>query len=205
MDNSSSLNIGCNIKKYRKIRGYTQQELSERASISRSYLGDIEGGRYNPSIETLKDIADALNVDVSNLMGDGDIRKGVRIPVLGRIAAGIPIEAITDIIDFEEISDEMAKSGDYFALQIRGDSMEPKFSDGDVVIVRKQSTIESGEIAIVIINGEDATIKKVKKHDTGIYLIPTNTNYSPQFYTNEEIINLPLTILGKVVELRAKF
>lgn len=204
MDDSNLLNIGSNIKKYRKMRGFTQQELASKAGISRTYLADIEGNRYNPSIETLNDIANALSVEASDLMNSG-IRKGVRVPVLGRIAAGIPLEAITDIVDFEDIPEEMAKGGEYFALQIRGDSMEPKFSEGDVVIVKKQPCVETGEIAIVIVNDNDATIKKVKKHDNGIYLIATNTNYSPIFYTCEEIENLPVKILGKVVELRAKF
>ena len=202
--NASDLNIGPNIKKYRKSKGFTQQELADRSSISRSYLGDIEGGRYNPSIGTLEDIANALDVKVNSLI-DSSSSNAVTIPVLGRIAAGIPLEAITDIIDYEEIPEKMARCGEYFALEVKGDSMEPKFSEGDVVIVRKQPTIESGEIAIVIVNNEDATMKVVKKHDTGIFLVSTNPNYEPRFFTNEEVVNLPVKILGKVVELRAKF
>ncbi len=202
--NSPNLNIGANIKRYRKLRGFTQQELADKSNISRSYLADIENGRYNPSIETLGDIATALGTDVNALI-DSVNDNVITVPVLGRIVAGIPVEAITDIIDYEEITKEMAGNGEYFALQIRGDSMEPKFSEGDVVIVRKQPDIESGDIAIVLINGEDATIKKVKKHETGIFLISTNTNYAPKFFSCEDIEKLPITILGKVVELRAKF
>lgn len=202
--NSPNLNIGANIKRYRKLRGFTQQELADKSNISRSYLADIENGRYNPSIETLGDIATALGTDVNALI-DSVNDNVITVPVLGRIVAGIPVEAITDIIDYEEITKEMAGNGEYFALQIRGDSMEPKFSEGDVVIVRKQPYIESGDIAIVLINGEDATIKIVKKHETGIFLVSTNPSYSPKFFSNEEIEKLPVTILGKVVELRAKF
>lgn len=205
MNGSEELNIGKNIKKYRNLKGLTQKDLSGLANISRSYLGDIENGRYNPSLDTLGDIAGALNMDVNELIGDNPERNSVKIPVLGRIAAGIPIEAITEIIDYEEIPKQMLLCGEYFALQIVGDSMEPKFSERDVVIVKKQSSVQTGEIAIVLVNGEDATIKKISLHETGINLIPTNPIYSPRFYTNDEILKLPVEVLGKVVELRAKF
>ena len=132
-------------------------------------------------------------------------KRGVRIPVYGNVAAGIPIEAITDIEDYEEISQETAASGDYAALRIHGDSMEPKMSDGDIVIVRLQETIETGETAIVMINGGDATCKRIVRTPEGITLISTNPKYSPMFYSNKQIEELPVRIWGKVVELRAKF
>ena len=131
--------------------------------------------------------------------------RGVRVPVYGNVSAGIPLEAITDIDDYEEISHEMAAKGEYAALRIHGDSMEPRMRDGDTVIVRLQDTIESGEIAIVMINGGDATCKKVKRTEDGIMLISTNPKYEPMFFTNKQIQGLPITIWGKVVELRAKF
>ena len=108
-------------------------------------------------------------------------------------------------MDYEEITPEMAASGDFFALQINGDSMEPKISDKDVVIVRKQDDCESGDIAVVLVNGEDATVKRIKKRPEGIILAPTNPQYEPMFYSNADIEKLPVTIVGKVVELRAKF
>lgn len=133
-------------------------------------------------------------------------RQGIRIPVLGRVVAGIPIEAITDIIDYEEIDPDLAKTGDFFALHVQGSSMEPKLYDGDVVIVRRQPTVESGETAIVLVNGNDATVKQVKEVDAGIMLIGHNTAvYEPHFYSQQEISDLPVQILGKVVELRRKF
>ncbi len=128
------------------------------------------------------------------------------VPVLGDVAAGIPIETITDILDYEEISPDMIKDGsEYFALRIKGDSMEPKISEGDVVIVRKQPDVDSGQIAIVCVNGDNATCKKVMKQESGILLVANNPLYAPVFYPNEDIINIPITILGRVVELRAKF
>ena len=82
--------------------------------------------------------------------------------------------------------------------------MEPKISDGDVVIVRRQPDVDSGDIAVVLVNGNDATVKRIKKSPQGVTLIPSNPAYEPMYYSNEEIESLPVTILGKVVELRAK-
>ena len=99
----------------------------------------------------------------------------------------------------------MAVGGaEYFGLQIKGDSMEPKISSGDIVIVRKQPDVESGEVAVVLVNGDDATVKKVKKSAAGITLIANNPAYDPLFYSNEDIEKLPVVILGRVVELRAR-
>lgn len=121
------------------------------------------------------------------------------------MVAGIPIDAVEEIIDYEEISEDMARQGDFFALQVKGDSMEPRIVDGDVVIVRKQEDVDSGDIAIVLVNGDEATIKKVQKFDGGINLVPTNSAYPVLTYTNKEIEQLPVRVIGKVVELRAKF
>lgn len=131
-------------------------------------------------------------------------KKGITINVLGRVAAGIPIEAIEDIIDTEEITEEMAKTGTFFGLQIHGDSMEPRIYDGDVVIVRQQDDAESGEIVIAIVNGDDAVCKRLSKYAGGISLISLNSKYDPLIFTNEDIANKPVKIIGKVVELRGK-
>lgn len=127
------------------------------------------------------------------------------IPVLGTVPAGIPLEAIEEVLDYEEITEDMARNGKYIALQIKGDSMLPTICNGDVVIVRLQPDVESGETAIVMVNGDDATCKKVVKHTSGITIVPNNPAYEPRFFTNEEISSTPVRILGKVVELRRKF
>lgn len=170
-----------------------------------------------PNGETLQKIADYFGVTVDYLLGKTDNkeskstrRPGVRIPVYGNVAAGVPILAIEnydsdDPDDWEEITEKMASTGEYFALRIHGDSMEPKISNGDIVIVRVQQTIESGETAIVRINGDEATCKKVKRTPEGMMLISTNPVYEPMFFTPKQVQELPVEIIGKVVELRAKF
>lgn len=130
--------------------------------------------------------------------------RGVKIPVLGSVAAGIPIEAVEDVLDYEEITPELATTGEFFALKIKGHSMEPRIMDGDVVVVRCQDDVDSGDVAVVLVNGDEATVKKVKKQDSGISLVPNNPSYDILFYTRSEVAQLPVRILGKVVELRGK-
>lgn len=202
--------IGERIKEARKSAGLTQLELAKKTELSRSYIGDIEKDRYNPSVSTLQLIATATNTPLEDLLPSTKpvfpTGRGVRIPVLGRVVAGIPIEAVEEIIDYEEIPKSMAATGEFFALQVKGDSMLPTLKDGDVVIVKKQPTVDSGDIAIILVNGNEATVKEVKESPAGITLIGHNVAvYTPQFYSNEEIKSLPVQVLGKVVEMRRKF
>lgn len=188
----------------RKARGLTQQELAEYTGLSRTRISNYELGIREPNFETQELLADFFNVRLDYLMDREDNSNNI-VPVLGRVVAGIPLEAVEEIIDYEEIPQSMARNGEYFALQIKGNSMEPKFSEGDVVIVRKQEDVDNGDIAIVLVNGNEATVKKIKKFDGGINLIPTNSEYEVITYTADEIEKLPVRIIGKVVELRAKF
>lgn len=161
-----------------------------------------------PNGATLQKIADYFNVTVDYLLGNSEREehpRGVKIPVLGNVAAGIPIEAITDIEDYEEITEDMAAGGEYVALKIHGDSMEPRMVDGDVVIVRLQETAENGDTVIAVVNGSEATCKRIKITPDGIMLIPINPEYEPMFYSKRQVNELPVRIFGKVVELRAKF
>ena len=155
-----------------------------------------------PRKATLMRIADYFDVSVESLTGDEPSGKGVRIPVFGSVAAGIPIEAITDIEDYEEISEALAKTGEFVALKIKGDSMTPLMIEGDTVIVRIQDTADTGDIAVVMVGGSDATCKKIRRTADGIVLISINNAYDPMFFTNAEIESLPVRIFGKVVEMR---
>lgn len=182
-------------------------KVAKELNISSGAITSWKQGKI-PYPATLLKIANYFNVSVDYLIGSETSDKqpkGVKVPVFGTVAAGIPISAIEDIIDYEEIDEQTANSGEYFALKIKGDSMEPRMTSGDVVIVRSQSTIESGDIAIVLINGEEATCKKIKHTPEGIMLISLNPAYEPMFYSKKQIEELPIRILGKVVELRAKF
>ena len=181
--------------------------VAKEIGVSSGSITSWKNGKV-PHHDTLIKISNYFGVSVDYLLGNTDkptSKKGIRIPVYGNVAAGIPMEAITDIEDYEEIDEETARKGEYAALRIHGESMEPRMCDGDVVIVRLQEEIESGETAIVIVNGQDATCKKIKKTPEGIMLIPINPSFDPIFYTNKQIAELPVRIFGKVVELRGKF
>jgi len=199
------------IKELRTAKNIKQIDLCKQIGVSQGALSGWENEKYEPDLASLSKLSVIFDVSIDYLLGKSDEseparKKGIKIPVLGTVAAGIPIEAIEDILDYEEITEEMASQGEYFGLQIRGNSMEPRIKEGDVVIVRRQSDIESGDIAVVLVNGYDATVKKVVKHENGLSLIAYNAAvYEPHFYTCEEVETLPVQILGRVVELRGKF
>ena len=194
------------------------KDFSTKINMPYSTLFSILKNVGGASIDNITKICNGLNITpdyVSDNFSSSNFdsqeqsptrhAKGIRIPVLGRVAAGIPIEAIEDINDWEEIPESMAKNGEYFALRIQGDSMLPEIRQGDIVIVQKQPCVESGEIAIVLVNGNDATCKKIQKQENGITLIGYNTAvYSPTFYTRKQIEDLPVCVLGKVIEVRRK-
>lgn len=204
--------FGAKLKNCRKDMSLSQRELGQKIGVAESTISLYESNKRFPDAETLQKISSLFNVSLDYLLGNVSRKKlvtstgrGVRIPVLGRVVAGIPIDAIEEIIDYEEIPKEMADTGEFFALKVKGASMEPRILEGDVVIVRKQEDVESGDIAIVLINGNDATVKRVKKQKDGITLIANNISvYEPHYYSNDEITQLPVRILGKVVELRGK-
>lgn len=202
--------LGENIKQARMKAQISQDELAKRLGYkSRSTIAKIESGENDLTQKKVAAFAKALNVSIDFLMdgnGNENNSQRVRIPVLGRIVAGIPLEAIEEIEDYEEIPRKMAASGEFFALRIKGRSMEPKLTEGDIVIVRKQEDVDSGDTAIVLVNGDEATVKQIKKTEAGIMLIGFNVEvYQPHFYSNEQIEALPVRIIGKVVESRHKW
>lgn len=206
------MTTGDRIRKLRENLCISQVDFASKINVSKQTLYKYENGIVtNIPSDKIEAIAKFCAVPPSYLMGWDDAtpthakKKGVVINVLGRVAAGVPIEAIEDVIDTEEITEELAKTGTFFGLKIKGDSMEPRMCEGDVVIVRQQENAESGDIVIAMINGNDATCKRLRKYRDGIELISNNPSYEPMFFSNEDIINKPVKIIGKVVELRGKF
>lgn len=218
------------ISMLRQKKQMTLEEVGNLVGVTKSTVRKWELGLIsNMRRDKIKKLADALGTTPEFLMGwetvNGKVctkpktssphassKKGVRIPILGNVAAGTPIEAIANEIDlndsdnWEEIEDSIASTGNFFALKIKGRSMEPRIKEDDIVIVRQQPDVENGDLAVVYINGYDATVKEIKKLPSGIMLIGWNReNYEPHFYTYEETKTLPIKIVGKVIELRAKF
>lgn len=211
------MTVGERLKNLREKLGISQVDFADKINVSKQTLYKYENNIItNIPSDKIEAAASIGNISPAYLMGwdnnvgpitNGTKHKapGVTINVLGRVAAGVPIEAIEDVIDTEEISAELASTGDFFGLQIHGDSMEPRMYEGDVVIVRQQDDAESGEVIIAMVNGDEATCKRLKKYDGGIMLLSNNPRYEPIVFTNEEIEEKPVRIIGKVVELRGKF
>lgn len=204
----SNNNVGQRIFEARKRRKISRKEVADFLQVHETTIKRYEDGNTKKlPTDRLEKIAKYLNTSIEYLMGWEEEQKpqGIKIPVLGTVAAGIPISAVEDILDYEEIPQTWKNQGDFFGLRIKGDSMKPDINDGDTVIVRQQSTANNGDIIIALVNGDDATCKKFEKLDNGIMLISNNSEYSPMYFSNEEVITKPVVIIGKVVELRRKF
>ncbi len=206
------------IRELRKANGLTMKELGEIIGAAESTISQYETGKRQLGNETLLRLGEYFGVSVGYILGaeglpistnlktDASPLPAVRIPVLGSVPAGIPLEAIEDILDWEEIPATLCSGGrEYFALQVKGDSMWPDYLPGDVVIVRRSPVCDSGDVCVVYVNGYDATLKQVKLLDNGsLTIIPKNQAYPPRTFTPEEIQSLPVSIAGIVVELRRK-
>ena len=197
------------MRRYRKQCGYSQKDLASQLFVTQQAVGKWERGEATPNPETVLKIAKILGITTDQLLGDTATPAstgGTWVPVLGDVAAGIPIEAVENIVDYEEIDSSMASTGEFFGLRIKGSSMEPRIRDGDVVIVRRQEDAETSDTAVILVNGDSATVKRIKKDPDGsLWLLPNNPAYDPQHYSPAEIATLPVRIIGKVVELRGKF
>lgn len=194
------------IKEKRLQHGLTMKELANKVGVSESTVSRWESGEVvNIKRTAIMKLAQSLHIPPYELLGLEPIshKNTVSIPILGCVISRKSIDAEENIIDYIAITSSLAATGDFFALQIHGDSMLPKLHDGDTVIVRKQPDVESGDIAIVLVSGKEATARKIKKSPSGITFIGYNIDlYPPHFYSNEQIESLPVIILGKVVELR---
>lgn len=196
------------VKKLTEEQNMSMSELSRRVGIAKSAISRYFNGTRELPLNKIGDFASVLHTTPDYLLGieyEPQTPQGLKIPVLGIVAAGIPISAVEDILDYEEVPQSWENQGEFFALKIKGDSMEPRMESGDVVIVKQQSDANSGDTVIVLVNGDDATCKKLQKTDNGIMLVSTNPKYPPMFYSNDEIVTKPVVILGKVVELRQKY
>ena len=197
-----------NFKLARKNKQLTQSQVANLLNVTSATISRYETGDMQPDNTTLKEMSKIYEVSVDFLLGNlaneqNSASQGIKIPVLGHVVAGIPLEAIENIEGYEEISPAMAVRGEFFALRVKGKSMEPYLLENDTVIVKKQNDVENDAIAIILVNGDEATVKKIKKQETGITLIGLNTSvYEPHFYTNAEVLSLPIVIIGRVVEIR---
>lgn len=200
--------VAKNLRRVAYEANKTQVEIARDLGLNKATVSSWMNGTRTPKMPKIDMLCNYFGVKRSDIMEPHDKplpRPATRIPVLGYVAAGIPIDAIEDIVDWEEIKPSMVSGGKYFGLRVKGSSMEPRIAEGDTVIVRSQSDADSGDVVIVQVNGDQATCKRLAKYASGISLISFNPAYEPMNYTNEEIEALPVTIIGKVVENRQKY
>ena len=198
-----------NLALLRKKKGLTQMQFAKLIGVSTSTVAMWETGQRKPDYHTISRLCEFFAVGFEELLGMESVNQppaeDIPVPVLGQIRAGQPATATENVIGYEKINDTLARTGEIFALKIKGDSMEPKISDGDIVIVRKQSTAVNGQTVVAMVGREEATVKKIYFHKDGITLVPTNPEYIPMHYDAQECENLPVTVVGVVIELRSKF
>lgn len=202
------------LRQIRDQRGFSQKYIALTLGVKAPSVSNWEHGKTEPTPENYAQLASLYGVSVDYLMGRTDdptpqkvkAKPGHnRIPVLGSIPAGIPIEAIEDIIDWEEIPADWTRGNkQYFALQVQGLSMYPEYRDGDVIVLKRQETAENGQDCAVSINGDEATFKRFRRTESGIMLQAINPDFEPLLYTEQQVAELPVRILGVVVELRRK-
>lgn len=204
-------NLASQLKKARTRSGLKVDEIAAKLGVSQQTYYNYESGNREPNADNLRALANIYNTTVDYLLGvDSNVApiniplsSGAKIKVLGKVPAGIPIEAIEEIVDEIEISDKLANDGyDYLALLVTGDSMIPMYQDGDIIIIRKQETANTGDDVVAYVNGYDATLKRLQRYKEGIRLKALNPNFESKYYSNEEVGKLPVSILGVVVEMR---
>lgn len=203
------MSLGSRIRALREQSQLSQKEFAAKMNIANNTLSMYENDLRVPNDTIKSKIADYFGVTIDYLLGRAPIETGgdiVQIPVLGSIPAGIPLEAIEDIVDWEDIPKAMCSGGkEFFALKVKGDSMWPDFLEGDIVILRKTPSCETGDVCAVLVNGDEATLKTVKfAEDGSLTITPKNPSYPPKTFTPEQIQQLPVSIAGVVVELRRK-
>lgn len=199
MDNK----MGNILKELRSRKGLTLEEVAKIVGVQPPAIYKYEKGIVeNMKRNTIQKLAELYGVKPSYLMG---LEKANTINVYSSVHAGIPNEMIDNIVDTEEISEDMLKGNkEYFGVKVKGDSMFPEYLENDTIICEKTNDCENGDDCIVSINGNEAFLKRVYKNTNGITLQALNSKYEPLSYTNEEVISIPITIIGIVRELRRK-
>lgn len=197
-----------NLNRMLDEKGATQKALAEYMGVSTATVNEWKKGRKIPRMDKIDRLCAYFMINRSDLLESASSKKaihaGYKIPVLGRVAAGAPITATEEILGYEFLDDKYQGDGcEYFALRIDGQSMQPTIMSGDTVIVRQQPNVDSGQIAIVLVDGEDATAKEINITAEGITLIGHNPAvYTPHFYTMQDVRTIPVQIIGRVIEVR---
>lgn len=194
----------------------SQQRFAEKTGLNKASVSQYMNGSNVPSTTASEKIGTAFRVNPAWVMGFDVPRypsistspptmppaDGIWIPVYGHVAAGRPIEAVEDILGQVHIPDDLAREGEFYGLRIHGNSMEPKISDGDIVIVQKQDYADDGDIVIALVNDTETVCKRLQRYHDGISLVSINPTYSPMFFPSVEPD--AVKVIGRVREVRSR-
>lgn len=217
-----------NIKTIRKGAKMNQCDFANLLNVSQQTISNWENAVTEIDLESLKKISNHFKVSIDYILDKTDLpielnslkwndnvrpinlKKEIdfgKIPILGSIAAGNPKEAIEENnIDNWILADmNSLGAGLHFGLEITGTSMEPRIYEGDIAIIEACDWVQSGQVAAVRVNGEETTLKKVKFEQDGMWLIGFNPSFNPIFYTARECAELPVTIIGKLVQVIQRY
>lgn len=196
-----------NLRKQAAIAGENQPDIAEVLGVTKSAVNSYFTGTKMPRMDRIKKLAEHFGCNVSDLIDDKTVEDqitAVAIPVLGTVPAGVPIEAIQDILGYEEIPKIMADTGDFFCLRVEGNSMYPLLYSGETIVIRKQETADNGDIVVALVDNNDTTVKRLKKVSDGIILEAENPEYNSLYFNEKQIRNEKVKIIGKAVESRKK-
>ncbi|WP_426443883.1 S24 family peptidase [Staphylococcus xylosus] len=187
-------------KKSGSVKAFSE-EIGLAYTTIRSIL---ERGVFNSKVENIIKICKGLNIKPEDIM-DLDYEKSTletlpvkKIPVVSQISAGLPIYSEENLVDYIYFSKEkLSDDKEEFGLKVSGDSMNKLFDEGDVVVVEKDSIVENGQLGVVMINGYNGTVKRIRYNNDQIILIPesNNPNHYPQVYNKNDEVK----IVGRVV------
>ena len=189
------------LKELRNQRGYTQVGLSRALGVSQQAVGKWETGRCTPDPQMLTRLAATLDTTVDYLLGGGNVLAAGMVPVLGTVKAGFGALAFEE--DYGSEPANVKDPSQYFYLIVRGDSMEPRIHDGDLALVRRQPTLESGELGVVVYGEGEGTLKKYIRQGQAVILQPFNPAYKSQVIAGADLEQLH--IAGRVVETKTKW
>lgn len=215
--------LGEIIKKYRKENNLSLRAFASKCGLSYTYISMLEknidyrtGKPIAPTLDSVKYISNAMNIPIDDLLKMLDDEQEFKlnedilsnnlnvIPILGTVKAGYDWLAEENVVDYITLKENIPNIKEYYALRITGDSMLPLLSDGDLVIVHDQDDVESGQTAVILINGDEATVKKVIKTNEGIELHAMNPYYPIKKFTYDEMNSVPVKIIGRVKEAKIK-
>lgn len=204
------------LKFLRTEKGEGLEKIAKYLNVTIQTISNYENEKRDMTPDTIIKLAEYFNVTTDYLLGKCDSRNGnesnvfpitdspISVPVLGKISAGLPLLATENIEGYELAPSSIIKDGfDYFYLRVNGDSMNLKFNDGDIVLVQKQDDLENDEIGVILVDGQDATVKKYKYENGFVILSPMSTNptHVVQIYNPQDI---SIKIVGKVVSYQGK-